>query len=447
MNVTAVVLLIVGLLVGLTLGAVLAWLLVRGREAALAAELRAAKERARDLDERLGERFQSLAAQALSANNEQFLQLADSRMRETGTKATGELEQRKQAIEQLVSHLRESLGRVEGQLRESEASRHRAHAELSKQVDFVRESNDRLRTETSALVTALRRPEARGRWGELQLRRVAELAGMANHCDFEEQASVATDGGTLRPDMVVHLAGGKRIVVDSKVSLAAYLEAVEVSDEGVRTDRLKAHARHLKDHIDRLAAKSYWSAFSPAPEFVVLFIPGEAFLAPALDRDPGLLEYAISRHVHIATPTTLVTMLRTAQYAWQQAALSDNARAVFELGKELYDRLGSMGGHVERLGKALSGAVRTYNQAVGSLEGRVLVTARKLRALELVDSELDQPRTVEDTTRSLSAPELLADAAQARQVRALPLDQDAPENVAMAGSDAIAANGRAASGG
>jgi DNA recombination protein RmuC len=225
---------------------------------------------------------------------------------------------------------------------------------------------------------------------------------MAHHCDFDEQAGAFTVNGTVRPDMVVRLAGGKSIVVDSKVSLAAYLQAAESGDPV----RLDAHARHLRDHVDRLAAKSYWQAFSPAPEFVVLFIPGEAFLAPALDRDPGLLEYAIRRRVHIATPTTLITMLRTASYAWQQAALSRNARAVFDLGKELYERLGTMGQHVDELGRALTGAIKSYNRTVGSLETRVLVSARKLNELGVVDDDLDGPRPVEESPRSLSAAEL-----------------------------------------
>src|ERR1700746_157664 len=204
--------------------------------------------------------------------------------------------------------------------------------------------------------------------------------------------------------MVVRLAGGKNIVVDSKVSLAAYLEAAEATDQAVRDARLDAHARHLREHVDRLSAKAYWAALSPAPEFAVLFIPGEAFLAPALERDPGLLEYALARRVHIATPTTLVTMLRTAQYAWQQEALSENARAVFDLGRELYDRIGVLGRHMDGLGGPLTKSVVASNQAVGSLESRVLVSARRLNQLGVVDAELEPPRPVEETPRALSAP-------------------------------------------
>jgi DNA recombination protein RmuC len=211
--------------------------------------------------------------------------------------------------------------------------------------------------------------------------------------------------------MVVRLSGGKNIVVDSKVSLAAYLEAAEAGNESVRVTRLEAHARHLRDHVDRLSAKAYWAALSPAPEFVVLFIPGEAFLAPALEQDAGLLEYAMARKVHIATPTTLVTMLRTAQYAWQQAALTENARTVFDLGRELYDRITGLGKHVDGLGKALTNAVSAYNRTVGSLENRVLVSARKLNELGLTDATLETPSVVEETVRELSAPGLIVDTA------------------------------------
>jgi len=230
---------------------------------------------------------------------------------------------------------------------------------------------------------------------------------MSARCDFEEQVAVSSADGTQRPDLVVRLAGGKNIVVDSKVSLAAYLEAAESDDEDVRAARLDAHARHLRDHVDRLAGKAYWAALSPSPEFVILFIPGEAFLAPALERDPGLLEYALARKVHIATPTTLITMLRTAQYAWQQAALAENARAVFDLGRELYDRLSGLGRHVDRLGRELTKAVTAYNQAVGTLESRVLVSARRLNELGVTDAELDGPAPVTETARALSAPELV----------------------------------------
>jgi DNA recombination protein RmuC len=397
--------LLVGLAVGVVVGLALGFALATTRQAGFIARARAAEEKLAYAEDRMAEHFESLSAKALDASNQRFLELADIRLKAANAEAAGELEQRKQAVEHLVGPLRATLGKVEEQLREVETGRRESHAMLARQVEFVRQSSDQLRRETQTLVRALQRPEARGRWGELQLRRVVELAGMAHHCDFEEQASVITENGTVRPDMVVRLAGDKHIVVDSKVSLAAYLEAAETGNPA----RMEAHARHLREHVDRLAAKAYWQSFSPSPEFVVLFIPGEAFLAPALEHSPELLEYAMSRRVHIATPTTLITMLRTASYAWQQAALSRNARAVFELGKELYERLGTMGQHVDELGKSLSGAIKSYNRTVGSLESRVLVSARKLNELGVVEGSLEGPRPVEETARALSAAELLED--------------------------------------
>ena len=441
-----VISLFAGLVAGAAVGMVIGLLIGRNREAAakaeLAAEIRGADERVRAAEERvaaaereaaekvawversaqekadlvegqLAERIQALATAALDANGRRFLELAEGRLQAANVKAAGELETRRAAVEHLVGPLKETLTRLETQLRDSEVARRESHAQLAQHVELVRAGSDQLRQQTQALVSALRRPEARGRWGELQLRRVVELAGMAPRCDFDEQVSVTTADGTQRPDLVIRLAGGKNIVVDSKVSLAAYLEAAEATEPDVRSDRLVAHARHLKEHVDRLAAKSYWVSLSPAPEFAVLFIPGEAFLAPALEKDPGLLEYAMARRVHIATPTTLVTMLRTAHYAWQQEALSENARAVFDLGRELYDRLAGMGRHVDRLGRALTNAVSTYNDTVGSLERRVLVSARKLNQLGVVDSDLDPPRPVEEAPRVLSAAELVTDSGSA----------------------------------
>ncbi len=429
MNATS---LLIGLLLGAALGAAIGYLLARGRLAASVADLtgqaraaderaraamdraalmeRAAREKAELIDGQLAGRFQALSAQALDQSTMRFLEIAEGRLSAANARAAGDLDNRKAAVEQMVQPLRDTLARVESQLRETEAARRSSHAALSEQVAIARQSSDQLRAQTQALVTALRRPEARGRWGEMQLRRVVELAGMSSKCDFDEQVSVSTPDGALRPDMVIRLAGGKNIVVDSKVSLAAYLEAAEASDEAVREARVGAHARHLREHVDRLAAKAYWTALSPSPEFVILFIPGEAFLAPALEHDPGLLEYAMTHKVHIATPTTLVTMLRTAQYAWQQDALTENARAVFDLWRELYERIAGLGRHVDGLGKALTNAVSSYNRTVGSLESRVLVSARKLNELGVVDSELGQPGPVEETVRGLSAPDLVVEA-------------------------------------
>jgi DNA recombination protein RmuC len=419
-----------GLLAALALGAALGYLYAMRRLAVMTADLsgearaaaeregaaadraalleRVAQERAALVDGQLAERFQAMSAEALDRSARTFLELAEGRLSAANARAAGELDSRRAAVEHLVQPLRDTLGRVEMQLRASDEARHLSHAALAEQVQIARQSSEQLRVQTQALVTALRRPEARGRWGEMQLRRVVELAGMSARCDFDEQVTVQVADGTFRPDMVVRLAGGKNIVVDSKVSLAAYLEAAESSDESVRSARLDAHARHVREHVDRLAAKSYWAALSPSPEFVVLFIPGEAFLAPALEHDPALLEHAMSRRIHIATPTTLVTMLRTAQYAWQQDALSENARAVFDLGRELYERLTGLAKTVDGLGRTLSSAVTAYNRAVGSLENRVLVSARKLSELGVVDAELEPPRPVEETVRALSAADLIA---------------------------------------
>ncbi len=408
-----VVALALGLVIGVVVGAALAGMRTAGRtaqEAARVAEAeartRAAEDKVAYMENQLTERFQAISAHALDVANLRFLELAENRLNTTRAEAAGDLDQRRQAVENLVAPLRETLSKVESQLRESESGARAARAELSKQMEFVRESSDRLKAQTDALVRALQRPEARGRWGELQLRRVAEIAGMARFCDFDEQVSATTRDGVVRPDMVVRLSGGKNVIVDAKVSLAAYLEAAEAADPEFASSRLDAHARHVREHVDRLAAKSYWQAFNPSPEFVVLFIPGEAFLAPALERDPGLLEYAMRRRVHIATPTTLVTMLRTAQYAWQQTAVSENAKAVFDLGKELYERLGGLGRHVDALGKALTRAVTAYNQTVGSLESRVLVSARRMNDLGLVDYSLDAPSAVEEVPRPVAIPEL-----------------------------------------
>jgi DNA recombination protein RmuC len=368
------------LLAGIAIGVVIGYLLARSR---LAATTATAEARARAAEEKVA--------------------LIERAAQDKNALVQGKLAERFD-VESLVGPMRDTLARVEQQLRDSDIARTRSHAELTQQVEFTRRGAEELRSAATALTTALRRPEARGRWGELQLRRVVELAGMASHCDFDEQ--VVVDDGT-RPDMVVRLAGDKNVVVDSKVSLAAYLEAAESADPDLREERLRAHARHLRTHVDQLGSKTYWKKLPSTPEFVILFIPGEAFLAPALEADPALLEYALARRVHIATPTTLVSMLRTAQYAWQQQALSENARAVFDLGREIYERLAGLGRHVDKLGRSLTSVVASYNQTVGSLESRVLVSARRLAEMGVVDAELQPPAAVIETPRPLSAPELL----------------------------------------
>ncbi|HEY2041372.1 MAG TPA: DNA recombination protein RmuC [Jatrophihabitans sp.] len=324
--------------------------------------------------------------------------------------AAGDLAARQQSIQALVTPMREALERVQAQLHTSERDRLAATASLDEHLSMMRLSADELRSETSQLVTALRAPQIRGRWGELQLERAVEAAGMVEHVDYRRQASVTGVDGTRRPDLVVTLVGGKHIVVDSKVAFNGYLEAMEARDEQTRTLRLRAHARQLRSHIDALADKSYWDAFDPSPEFVVCFVPADAFLDAALRQDPTLLEHAFDRDVVIATPTTLVALLRTIGYTWRQEALARNTAEVSKLGRELYQRLSTMGEHLDKLGRSLSGAVGAFNSTVGAMEGRVLVSARKLAELGVVDphSELAEPEQILGTTRALTSEELIS---------------------------------------
>ena len=369
------------------------------------AALAAALDAERAGETRLREAFQALSADALARNNEAFVRLAEARLREATAQATtsasGDLARRQQAIEGLVAPLRETLGKVEAQIREVERGRAGAYSGLVEQVTAMRQTSEQLRMETAQLVSALRAPQVRGRWGEMQLRRVVEAAGMVEHCDFDEQATSTTADGTLRPDMVVRLAGGKNVVVDAKVAFAGFLEASEARDEATRQARLKAHARHLRTHVDSLGAKAYWERFDPAPEFVVCFVPADVFLDAALQQEPTLLEHAFERNVVIATPSTLVAMLRTVGYAWRQEALARNAREVHELAREFYTRLATMGSHVDAVGTALNSAVAKYNRAVSSLESRVLVSARRLKELKVTDTDLPTPRQVESAARSV----------------------------------------------
>ncbi len=392
-----------------------------GIRAALEAERAAAADRERLLTQReteLRDSFQALSAEALSRNNEAFVQLAEARLAKVAaaisTKSDGDATQRQQAIEALLGPITQSLHRLDGQLRTVEKEREAAYAGLREQVGAMHRTSEQLHIETRQLVTALRAPQVRGRWGELQLERIVELAGMVEHCDFSRQVS-ATDGSgdddaVVRPDLVVHLAGGKHIVLDAKVPFGAYLEAVEATDPDRRADRLSAHARHLRAHVDSLAHKSYWQRFDTTPEFVVLFVPGDPFLEAALQSDPALLEYAFERNIVISTPTTLIALLRTVAYTWRQEALARNAARVHELGRELHARLATMGGHVAKLGKQLGGAVDAYNRTVSSLESRVLVTARRFSELGVVTEPLDTPEQVERSPRTVQAVELVASA-------------------------------------
>jgi len=313
------------------------------------------------------------------------------------------------ATSQAVAPVKDSLDRFDARLRELEASGVEWHARLREQVESVRLSGESLRRETSSLSTALRRPQVRGRWGEMHLRRAVELAGLVDRCDFTEQATVRDGDGLHRPDLVVHLAGAKHVVVDSKVPLDAFLDATAADDPVAVQEHLVRHARQVRTHIDGLAAKAYWKQFDATPEFVVLFVPGEAFLSQALETEPALLEYAATRQVVLATPTTLIALLRTVAHAWSQHALSQSARDIQIIGRELYERLGTLGGHVDKVGRSLTAAVSSYNSAVASLETRVLVSARRMRDFGVSDAALDGPRAVDEAVRPLGAPELLVE--------------------------------------
>ena len=396
---------IVALLTGLALGAVVAGLFVRSRYAGRLAKL-ALLEEAQDS---LATTMKALASDALATNNEAFLALATSQLQQLEQKTTHELEQRKQAVEHLVAPIKESLQKVDGKLQELEVARKGAYSELSTQVRTLAEGQKELRAETGNLVNALRAPNVRGRWGEMQLRRVVEMAGMLSHCDFVEQTTVTVDGNRLRPDLVVRLPGGKQVVVDAKAPLQAYLEALEAKDEETRKARLVDHARQIRDHIAKLSAKSYWGQFDETPEFVVLFIPGETFFSAALEQDPSLIEEGVNQQVILATPTTLIALLRAVAYGWRQETIAESAKAISDLGRELYTRLATLTDHFAKVGRGLETAVRSYNETVGSLETRVLPSARRFKEHGIAPTaELAALPVIERSVRSVTAPELEA---------------------------------------
>lgn len=335
-----------------------------------------------------------------------------ARARAAAADEPGALELEARAADRAV--VKDGLDRLHEQMRSLEDQRVSWQSQLRQQVEDVRHTTETLRRETAALSTALRKPQVRGRWGELHLRRAVELAGLVSRCDFTEQTSVRTDDGLQRPDLVVNLAGGKSVVVDAKVPLDAFLDATGAESDAAREEHLARHARQLRQHVDTLGGKAYWRSLPATPEFVVLFVPGESFLSAALEAEPELLDYAAGRQVVLSTPTTLIALLRTVAYAWTQEALADNARDIHSLGRELYERLGSLGSHLDRLGRSLTAAVTSYNKAVGSLETRVLVSARRFRDLEVSDADLQPPSTVTEAARPLTAAELLDTVAEDR---------------------------------
>lgn len=378
--------------------------------AALETERRASEEKVAVLDaarERLSDAFKALSSEALRANNQSFLELARTQIEAANAAARGDLDRRQAAIAELLQPVRSSLEAMDKQIQAMEQTRAGAYEGLRQQVVSLAEGQGRLRDETANLVRALRTPQARGRWGEIQLKRVVEMAGMLDHCDFYEQVSVAGGEGRLRPDMLVRLPGGKTIVVDAKTPLDAYLDAVQTGDDTVRREALARHARHVREHMRALGAKSYWSQFQPSPEFVVLFLPGENFFSAALEQDPALIEAGLDQGVILATPTTLIALLRAVAYGWRQERLAENARQISALGAELFQRLAGLGGHMGKLGDRLDKAVDAYNSAVGTLESRVLVSARRLRDLHAADGgELAELEPLPTATRRLQAPEL-----------------------------------------
>jgi len=374
-------------------------------EGTVEAERKANEEKAallNRMEEELRESFQALSAEALKSNNQAFLHLAQSTLEKFQSEAKGDLELRQQAVENLVAPIGESLKKVDEQIREIEKARNHAYGTLSEQVRSMVETQEKLESETGNLVRALRTPTVRGQWGEIQLHRVVEMAGMLAYCDFLEQKTITGDTGRLRPDLIVKLAGGKSIVVDAKAPLQAYLEAAESTDEGARRQKLQEHARQVRSHMNQLSSKGYWEQFESSPEFVVMFLPGEAFFSASLEQDPALIESGVGQRVILASPTTLIALLKAVAYGWNQENLARNAQKISDLGKELHERLRLLGGHIKKVGKGLDQAVESYNSAVGSLESRVMVSARKFAELGTVAGEIAELDQIETTTRNLT---------------------------------------------
>jgi len=399
--------------------------------AALEGERRAAQERKdsfKQAAEELSEKFKALSRDALKDNNQSFLDLAHSTLQKFQESAKGALELKQKAIDELVRPLRESLEKVDGKIGEMEKARAGAYSELREQVKTLATSQAQLQAETGNLVNALRAPHVRGRWGEIQLRRVVELAGMLQYCDFVEQETVVTSDGRIRPDVIIRLPGNRTIVIDAKVPFDAFYESIATKDDVVRSAKLKDHARLVRTHIGNLSKKSYWEAVQPTPEFVLLFLPGETFYSAALEIDPKLIEDGVDQGVIIATPTTLIALLKAVSYGWRQEQMATNAHEVSKLGKDLYDRLRTFTGYFADIGRGLDRALDSYNKGVGSLEARVLVTARKFKERgAIAGEEIDVLEPIDKLARPLSMdegglfPDLVAAETETTEDDAFPL--------------------------
>jgi DNA recombination protein RmuC len=358
----------------------------------------------------LGDSFKALSSDALNNNNKAFIDLAKATLEKFQEGARGDLEARHQAVNELVRPLKESLEKVDGKLGDIEKARVSSYSALNEQLKSLVETHlPVLRNETANLVKALRQPTVRGRWGELQLKRVVEMAGMLDHCDFLEQENRTTEDGKLRPDLVIKLPGGRNIIVDAKASISAYLEAIESTDEATQRVHLAHHARQVRNHVTALGKKSYWEQFEPTPEFVVMFLPGEVFFSAALQEDPLLIEFGVNEKVIVATPTTLIALLRAVAYGWRQEALAQNAKDIALLGKDLYDRVAKLGEHWTKLGQRLGRTVDAYNSATATLESRVLVSARGFDQLQVSgqDKQIAEQKQIEKVPRLLQAEEFM----------------------------------------
>ena len=402
-------------LAALAMGALVGWLAGRPATARLQAALdtertaRAAQERIwTQAEQAFREAFSSLSAKALNENNAAFLQLAETRLRQARTEAVADVDARKKAIEDLLSPMAKTLERVDAEVRDAERRRHSESAELLQRMALLDGNSRDLQAETRRLVDALKRPGVRGRWGELQLKRVVELAGMLDHCDFVEQQTVAASERRIRPDVIIQLPGGKTVIVDAKAPLDAYLRALEAPDEAARQLLLADHARQVRAHLSQLGAKNYFTDVAGSPEFVVMFLPGEMFFSAALEQDPGLIEFGVERKVIPASPTTLIALLRAVAYGWQQEAMEENARQISELGRNLYESVRSLAKHVSDLGSRLHSSLEAYNKAVGSLEGNVLVKARRFKDLQVAPNaeDIERLEPIDRVPRVLQAAEL-----------------------------------------